>query len=61
MTRGEIWWAELAGDAGFRPVAIVSRAAGTEHRRNVIVAEITRVIRGLPSEVPLSQADGMPI
>ena len=24
MKRGEVWWAELAGDAGFRPVAAVS-------------------------------------
>jgi mRNA-degrading endonuclease toxin of MazEF toxin-antitoxin module len=31
MTRGEIWWAELAGDAGFRPVVIVSRAEGLEN------------------------------
>jgi mRNA interferase MazF len=60
VTRGEIWWAELAGDAGFRPVAIVSRAAGMDRRHNVIVAEVTRVIRGLPCEVPLSQVDGMP-
>ena len=60
MTRGEIWWAELAGDAGFRPVALVSRAAGMDRRRNVTVAEVTRVIRGLPCEVPLAQADGMP-
>ncbi|MEW6253859.1 MAG: type II toxin-antitoxin system PemK/MazF family toxin [Planctomycetota bacterium] len=60
MTRGELWWAELAGDAGFRPVAIVSRAAGLERRRNVIIAEVTRVVRNLPSEVPLSEADGMP-
>ncbi len=60
MTRGEIWWAELAGDAGFRPVAIVSRAEGLERRRNLIIAEVTRVMRGLACEVPLSQADGMP-
>ncbi len=60
MTRGEIWWAELAGDTGFRPVAIVSRAEGLERRRNIIIAEVTRVARALPCEVALSEADGMP-
>ena len=48
-------------DAGFRPVAIVCRTAGLDRRTNVIVAEITRVIRDLPCEVPLHVADGMPV
>ncbi len=60
MTRGEVWWAELAGDAGFRPVALVSRADGIERRRNVTIAEVTRVVRSLASEVPLTSDDGMP-
>ena len=60
MKRGEVWWAELMGDAGFRPVVIVSRTAGLDRRRNVTVAEVTRVVRSLPSEVPLSTAEGMP-
>jgi mRNA interferase MazF len=59
--RGEVWWAELAGTAGFRPVVIVSRAKDLESRRNVTVAEITRVVRVLPCEVPLSASDGMPV
>jgi mRNA-degrading endonuclease toxin of MazEF toxin-antitoxin module len=60
VTRGEVWWAELAGDAGFRPVVVVSRSAGLEQRRNVTIAEVTRVVRSLPCEVALSPADGMP-
>ena len=60
MTRGEVWWAELAGDAGFRPVAVVSRSAGLEQRRNVTIAEVTRFVRSLPCEVELSPEDGMP-
>ena len=58
--RGEVWWAELAGDAGFRPVAIVSRTAGLDRRWNVTIAEVTRTIRSLPCEVPLSAREGMP-
>lgn len=60
MNRGEIWWAELAGDAGFRPVAIVSRNAGLDRRSNITIAEVTRTIRSLQNEVPLTVADGMP-
>ena len=60
MKRGDVWWAELDGDAGFRPVAIVSRTDALERRRNLTIAEVTRVVRGIPSEVPLSKSDGMP-
>lgn len=60
MTRGEVWWAELAGDAGFRPVVIVTRSDAIERRRNVTIAEVTRVTRSLPSEVPIHAAEGMP-
>ena len=60
MQRAEIWWGELEGDAGFRPVAIVSRSDALAIRPNAIIAEITRVVRGTPAEVPLSTGDGMP-
>ena len=60
MKRGEVWWAELAGDAGFRPVAVVSRSDGLERRSNVTIAEVTRVVRSLPCEVPVSVSEGMP-
>lgn len=61
MTRGEVWWAELAGEAGYRPVVIVSRAETLRRRRNVTIAEVTRVVRSLPSEVALSTTDGVPV
>lgn len=60
MRRGEVWWAELEGDAGFRPIVIVSRSDALARRRNVTIAEVTRVVRQLPSEVPLTNAEGMP-
>lgn len=61
MWRGECWWAELGGDAGFRPVVIVSRSDAVATRRNVTIAEVTRVVRHIPAEVPLSRAEGMPV
>jgi mRNA interferase MazF len=60
LRRGEVWWAELEGDAGFRPVAIVSRSDLIAARRNITIAEVTRVVRRIASEVALSRADGMP-
>ncbi len=60
MTRGSVWWVELEGEAGFRPVVIVSRTEGIPERQKVTVAEISRTIRSIPSEVPLGVADGMP-
>lgn len=60
MTRGSVWWVELEGEAGFRPVVIVSRTAGLQERQKVTVAEITRTIRSIPCEVPRGVADGMP-
>lgn len=61
MIRGDVWWAELAGDAGFRPVVIVSRSDSIARRQNVTIAEITRTARSLPSEVPLTRSQGMPV
>ena len=60
MRRGEIWWAELAGDAGYRPIAIVLRSEGLDRRYSVTIAEVTRAVRSLPSEVSLSKIQGMP-
>ena len=60
MTRGEVWWAELAGDAGFRPVVIVCRTEAIERRQNLIIAEVTREIRSFPSEVLLTPAESLP-
>jgi mRNA interferase MazF len=60
MRRGEIWWAQLAFPAGRRPVALVSRDAAYAIRSSVTVAEISTVVRAIPSEVALGPRDGMP-
>ena len=60
MRRGDVWWAELDGEAGFRPVVIISRSDALARRRNITIAEVTRVVRLIPSEVPLTTSDGMP-
>jgi mRNA interferase MazF len=60
MRRGEIWWARLALPAGRRPVALVSRDAAYLIRSAVTVAEVSTVVRAIPSEVTLGTRDGMP-
>jgi mRNA interferase MazF len=60
MRRGEIWWAQLALPAGRRPVALVSRDAAYLIRSSVTVAEVSTVVRAIPSEVVLGTRDGMP-
>lgn len=39
---------------------LLSRDAGYEYLKRVIVAEITTVIRRIPQEVPLGAAEGLP-
>jgi mRNA interferase MazF len=60
VKRGEIWWAELAPPAGRRPVLLLSRNEAYAVRELVMVAPLTTRIRGIPSEVPLGNEDGVP-
>lgn len=60
MKRGEVWWADLPTPAGRRPVLLLSRNAAYAVRSLVTIARITRTIRGIPAEVPLGLADGLP-
>lgn len=59
MTRGDICWAELPED-GRRPVLVLTRGEAIPVLRRVIVAPLTRTVRGIPTEVRLGPDDGMP-
>lgn len=59
VARGQVCWLELA-DEGRRPVLVLTRDEAIPVLRSVVVALVTRTIRGIPTEVPLSEADGMP-
>jgi mRNA interferase MazF len=60
VNRGEVWWANLAEPAGRRPVVLLSRDRAIQVRNSVAVAHVTTVVRRIPTEVQLGQADGMP-
>ena len=59
MTRGEIWWGEDP-DAGRRPLLILTRESAIPVLKSLIVVPATRTIRGIPTEVVVDQADGVP-
>lgn len=57
--RGEVWWAEVP-EAGRRPVLVLTRATAIGRLNKLLVAPITRTVRGIATEVPLDECDGMP-
>lgn len=57
--RGEVWWGETPAEKG-RPFLVVSRDAANAAMQRVLVAPVTRTIRGLPSELALGAAEGLP-
>ena len=59
MRRGDVWWANLPGPAGRRPVVLVSRNAAYAVRSSVTAAPVTTRIRGIPPEAPVGPEDGL--
>jgi mRNA interferase MazF len=59
VNRGDICWVDLA-DEGRRPALVLTRAEGVPAMRKVTVAFLTSTIRAIPTEVRLSEDDGMP-
>ncbi len=57
--RGEVWWGEMEG-LGRRPFLVMTRAAAIPVLNAVLVAPITRTVRGIPTELLLESSDGMP-
>lgn len=59
MQRGEIWFAATPG--GDRPVLVLTRDPVAGRIGSVVVAALTRTVRGLVSELELTAADdGVP-
>ncbi len=57
--RGEVWWGE-APDAKGRPYLVLMRDEAIPVLRTILVAPVTRTIRGIPTEVPLGREEGLP-
>ena len=57
--QGEVWWAEA--EEKRRPVLVVSRSEAIPVLGWVVVAPVTRTVRGIPTEVPLGEEEGLPV
>ena len=55
--QGEVWWAEAEDKR--RPVLVVTRSDAIPVLARLVVAPITRTVRGIPTEVPLGADDGL--
>ncbi len=57
--QGEIWWLETEDDKG-RPCLVLTRDRAIGVLSAVLVAPITRTVRGIRTEIALGTADGLP-
>ena len=57
--RGEVWWGE-APDAKGRPYLVLTRDEAIPVLQTILVAPVTRMIRGIPTEVPVGAEEGLP-
>lgn len=55
--QGEIWWAEAEDKR--RPVLVVTRSLAVPVLSWIVVAPVTRTIRGIPTEIALGEDDGL--
>lgn len=59
MRSRSLYWATLPPPFGRRPVCILTRDAALTVLTSVVVAPITRTIRGIRSEVPVGPGEGL--
>jgi mRNA interferase MazF len=55
--QGEIWWAE--DEEQRRPMLVVTRDEAIPVLNKVVVAPLTRTVRGIPTEIPLGREEGL--
>jgi mRNA interferase MazF len=56
--QGDIWWAEAEDKR--RPVLVVTRTEAIPVLNWILVAPVTRTVRGIPTEVALDTDQGLP-
>ena len=55
--QGDVWWAEAEDRR--RPVLVVTRSEAIPVLNRILVAPVTRTVRGIPTEVTLDADDGV--
>jgi len=56
--QGEIWWAETE-ERKRRPVVVVTRSHAIPILTWIVVAPVTRSVRGIRTEIPLGEDEGL--
>lgn len=56
--QGDVWWAEAEDKR--RPVLVITRDDAIHVLTRLVVAPVTRTVRGIPTEIPLGAAEGLP-
>ncbi len=59
MNQGDIRWYTFLAPDKRRQVVILTRNSAVSYLTNITIAPITSTIRGIPSEVVLTPADGL--
>jgi mRNA interferase MazF len=59
MNRGEIRWYRFASPDKKRPVLLLTRTSVLDYLGEVTIAPITSTVRDIPSEVVLTEEDGL--
>ena len=60
MKRGEVRWYKFDPPDKRRPVVILTRDSVIEYLGEITVAPVTSVVRDIPTQVVLSEQEGMP-
>jgi mRNA interferase MazF len=55
--QGDIWWAEAEDKR--RPVLVVTRSQAIPVLNRVVVAPVSRTVRGIPTEIALGPSEGL--
>ncbi len=58
--QGDVWWGE-APDAKGRPYLVITRNEAIPVLRTLVVAPVTRTVRGIPTEIPLGPDEGLAV
>jgi mRNA interferase MazF len=56
LGHGDVWWADLDK---VRPVVVLTRRRVASRLRRVLVVPVTTTVRGISTEVPLGQPEGL--
>ncbi len=55
--QGDVWWAETEDKR--RPVLVITRSHAISVLKRVVVAPISRTVRGIPTEIGLGPSEGL--